>query len=135
VGHSMGGLALRWYVTDGLMQRSAEPRYIRYPMSAEVTPDTVPSSGFPALQTDRAPEHRFRRPENFMRGDIRKIVTTGSPQLGSPLANYVTHEVCKDSRDCYTDALASWRLPMPSASFWCGAHRGRGRPRFRQRYL
>lgn len=105
VAHSMGGLATRWFVTDDLENVSPPQRQIVYPTSAQISPSPTDGTGFLSLRTQRAPSMKFKQGSNFQRGSIRKIVTLASPQLGSPLANYVSHEVCDDSASCYTDPL------------------------------
>lgn len=54
IGHSMGGLLTRWYVSD--------------------------------------PFELYRRPENFFRGDVHKLVTLDTPHFGSPLAYVLVNE-------------------------------------------
>jgi hypothetical protein len=102
IGHSMGGLATRWFVTDDLSGVSPVPRQITYPTSAQISPSPTDGIGFLPIRTDRAPSVKFKQESNFTRGSIRKVVTLASPQLGSPLANYVTHEICHDDASCYT---------------------------------
>jgi pimeloyl-ACP methyl ester carboxylesterase len=94
IAHSMGGLATRWYITEALEGTPLTPRFITYPASSGL--GTINGTGFRRLVGTRPPEYRFRRLTNFMRGDIRKIVTQGSPQLGSPLGNYVIHDLLHD---------------------------------------
>jgi pimeloyl-ACP methyl ester carboxylesterase len=103
IAHSMGGWATRWYVTQDLEQLPDEPRSIQYPASSGL--NRIAGRGFPAVSTARLPDERYRRPDNFLRGDIRKLVTTASPQLGSPIANYVTHEIVDDSRSLYANPV------------------------------
>ena len=102
VAHSMGGLAVRWFVTEDLAQRPRQPRFIHHPASRALPNPGINGIGWPPIETGRLEAQRFRREANFMRGNIRKIVTTGSPQLGSPLGNVFTHDVCHDDRSCYT---------------------------------
>jgi pimeloyl-ACP methyl ester carboxylesterase len=104
VAHSMGGLATRWFVTDKLTELSGGPRFVQYPSSSGV--GEVFGTGFPPISTQRPEAERYRRASNFMHGNIRKIITTGSPQLGSPVANYVTHEIAGDDRGFYSGLLA-----------------------------
>ena len=88
VGFSMGGVALRWYVSDTL----ASPRDRRIIGSPERLVN------FPSISTVRLGPDRFLRTDNFGRGDIRNIVTIGSPLSGSPFANYFLRDVLDNDR-------------------------------------
>jgi hypothetical protein len=54
IGHSMGGLLTRWYVSD--------------------------------------PNGIYRRADNFLHGDVHKLVTVDTPHFGSPLARILVDE-------------------------------------------
>ncbi len=65
IGHSMGGILARIYAGGRIYAQL---------------------QGSPA---DVGRAHEFREPSNFYAGTIHKLVTLDSPQLGSPIANYV----------------------------------------------
>jgi len=113
VAHSMGGLAVRWYATDSLSAVPPQPRQTHYPASTGLA--TIAGVGFPPINTQRPEIYRYRRPANFQHGDLRNVVTTGSPQLGSPIANYVMHEVRGDDREFFVNSLTADTL-----FYWLG---------------
>ena len=39
---------------------------------------------------------------NFMQGDLGRVIVYGAPLRGSPLANALTHGFCCDDRCCYS---------------------------------
>lgn len=82
VQHSMGGIAVRWYVSEGLESLNGVAR------------DMPP--GYGAFFVQRGSADHFRRPDNFDRGDIRNVVTIGTPMLGSPFGNWVVRDLCGD---------------------------------------
>jgi hypothetical protein len=81
VQHSMGGIAVRWYVSEGLEALN------------NVARNTPPGYGKFSISQQR--DH-FRRPDNFNQGDIRNVVTIGTPMWGSPFGNWVVRDLCGD---------------------------------------
>lgn len=74
VGHSMGGVIAKWYARDiGLTN---QPR----------------RNGFPNMNWNSpVATYLNRRANNFGIGDIRSLVTVGSPLRGSPIADRVSN--------------------------------------------
>ncbi|MBI4517304.1 MAG: hypothetical protein HY699_15975 [Deltaproteobacteria bacterium] len=104
LAHSMGGVLARWYTTDSIADGGTpEEREIHIPGNATIDPSTIPSGTGPLasegrytpMATDREPRLRYRRTDNFKRGDFGSVVVYGSPLRGSPFGNYATHEVCR----------------------------------------
>jgi hypothetical protein len=98
IGHSMGGVITRWYTTDALADGPLTgERAIRYPQNSEKTGLTISAAeegGYGPMTLQRDPALRYRRPENFTRGDLGSVVVYGSPLRGSPLGNFVTDWLC-----------------------------------------
>jgi len=68
-GHSMGGVIAKWYVSD-------------------IPPQAIVR--IPLFTTTLWPGAPYRRSNNFGVGDIRRLVTVGSPFRGSPIADLIT---------------------------------------------
>ncbi len=94
LAHSMGGVLARWYATDAIPdQPLPEPRAITYGGA------TIPASdgregGYGPMQRARSAAFRYRRPDNFERGDFASVIVYGAPLRGSPFGSYVAHELC-----------------------------------------
>jgi hypothetical protein len=74
-GHSMGGVIVKWYASN--MGNINQPR--NFPQD----------DGFPNLIWPGA-LHPYLRADNFGVGDIRRLVSVGSPYQGSPIADYAS---------------------------------------------
>lgn len=87
--HSMGGLATQWYISpinvSETRRRCHDGRWLN-PINLLRDAGTV-----------------FLRPDNYMRGDIRRVVTIGTPYLGSAVAYGVS--------DRYTNGAMQAILP------------------------
>jgi hypothetical protein len=98
IGHSMGGVITRWYTTDALANGPlTSERAIRYPQNSEKSGLTISAAeegGYGPMTLQRDLALRYRRPENFTRGDLGSVVVYGSPLRGSPLGNFVTDWLC-----------------------------------------
>ena len=81
VAHSMGGVMARWLATDDLGPSTA--RFVADNMG------TTNGKNFQFLNAVRTPAERYLRVDNFNEGDVRSLVTIGSPIGGSPFANWV----------------------------------------------
>lgn len=104
VGHSMGGMLSRWYIADKPVPSPNIPSNI-VPRSDSTCCDnctgtpasTTPGPGFSSccyeplivnLFEPSLGKKLYLRDENFGAGDIRRLITLGSPHLGSPLGNH-----------------------------------------------
>ncbi len=83
VGHSMGGLLARLYVSE-----------------QHECPGNETCRGQPDIST----RTRYRRDDNFQKGDIHKLITLDTPHGGSPLANVIANPDCTGT--VFGDAFA-----------------------------
>ena len=77
-GHSMGGVIVKWYASDIIV--GEQPRRWLFP---DINWNWDPIQHQPCVTC------QFVRANNFGVGDVRRLVTVGSPFRGSPIADEV----------------------------------------------
>lgn len=83
IGHSMGGQLARLYVSNlGDGSAVSSPRFRSTGVEASWAPIVID-------RYRNGSDLRFLRSENFFAGDVRRLITIGSPFRGSPIADLV----------------------------------------------
>ncbi len=93
VGHSMGGVIVKWYASDLGVQVTARRNF------------------FPWLNWN-GPNYQCHRDNNFGAGDVRRLVSVGSPFQGSPIADAVSNLGINQYRRNLGQILG-WPVPAP----------------------
>lgn len=109
IGHSMGGQLARTYISNlnwadiGAINRTRNGVQTAWPVAT-------------FFRTGTFGDRRYLRPDNWGAGDIRRLVTIGSPFKGSPLAN-VVEPWWEPTQDNFEIHELMWPLTS-NAGFW-----------------